>query len=243
MLHLPDAYRIPAGDAPRHIGTPETLAFLATAACERVCRTDLARPGFAFLDAGTSFEPRAFRAFLADLAAALDDAYRRAFGRRLLPLSVSRFDQQVSTGAHRDGGPDESVLLLGYEPTEVESSVQLLDHTRCAADRGLAPAEFLARYNPAFGPGLQELRGYTTAVEGFDAGRYRVLVVNNSNLPLCERDRGLLGVLHKAVITTARPGRPRVINSLLLATADPSVAGFSGGEIEAFVASGAPASR
>jgi hypothetical protein len=243
MLHPPDAYRVSAADARQRLGTPEALDFLATVVCERVCRTDLARPGFAFLDAGTAFEPRTFRAFLADFAAALDGAYRRAFGRRLLPLSVSRFDQQVSTGAHRDGGPDESVLLLGYEPTEVDSSVQLLDHTRCAAERGLTPAEFLTRYNPAFGPGLPELRGYTTTVEGFDAGRYRFLVVNNGNFPLSERERGMLGVLHKAVITTARPGRPRVINSLLLATADPGETGFSGGEIETFVASGAPASR
>lgn len=34
---------------------------------------------------------------------------------------LMRFDQQVTTDLHQDGGPDENMLVLGYEPSEIKS--------------------------------------------------------------------------------------------------------------------------
>ena len=72
-----------------------------------------------------------------------------------------RFDQHAATRPHRDGGPDASVLLLGYEPTEVASRVYLMDYTRAARERGLTPLAYLDCCNPAFGGYEQSLHAHT----------------------------------------------------------------------------------
>jgi hypothetical protein len=195
-----------------------------------VFRTDFSAPGFALLDLGLGLTPRDFRAHLVALGEALAGHYRDHFGGELAFVSVSRFDQQSPTRPHRDGGPDASVLLLGYEPTEVVSRVWLLDYTRCAFDRGQTPAEFLLCCNPAFQAGEELLRGYTTELTAFAPGRYQALVINNSTLPWGQRARGTLGVLHHAIVTP-RPGRPRHVDSLLLGAGE----GLSAEQMQAFV--------
>jgi hypothetical protein len=226
------------------LGDLGALRALADRAGALVLRTELSRPGFCLIDLGPAFEPLPFRRLLIGLGRALDDYYRRHTGRRLVFLSVSRFDQQASTRPHRDGGPDESVLLLGYEPTEVVSRVSLLDYTRCAADRGLTPQEFLARHNPAYAAGQELLRDYTTEVTPFRVGHYQVLLVNNSCTPVEARERGMLGVLHQAVLPEALPGRSRWIDSLMLTTAGPGeAAGLGDEEVRAFVEQAAAAAR
>jgi hypothetical protein len=197
--------------------TRDDLQAAAAQLAVRVFRTDLSQPGFALLDLGTDGTADAFRQLLVRLAEQLGHSYERTFGSPLPILSASRFDQQASTEAHRDGGPDESILVLGYEPTEVVSRVFLLDYTRCAVDQGLTPTEFLERFNPMARDTRELLDPYTTEVE-FDPAHYRVLVINNSALPLEQRHRGMLGVLHKAVIPEPRLEQTRVVNSLMLAT-------------------------
>src|SRR5207248_9369528 len=96
---------------------------------------------------------------------------------------LGRFDQKVSTEAHRDGAPEESVLMLGYEPTPVASRLFLLDSTRAAFDRGLSPAELLGRFNPLTPPGRAVLEEHVTEVPGFDPGHFHVVVINNSCSP------------------------------------------------------------
>ena len=130
-------------------------------------------------------------------------------------MSANRFDQQVTTEAHRDGGPDESVLVLGYEATEVESRLFLIDSTCCAIERGMTPKEFLARDNPMSRPSGDFLAPYTTEVGGFAAGHYRIVVINNGALAYDQRERGMLGVLHKATVTP-RPDRTRPVDSIML---------------------------
>jgi hypothetical protein len=223
---------------------PGALQALGDRAGALVLRTDLSRPGFCLIDLGPAFEPLPFRRLLVGLGRALDGYYRRRTGRRLAFLSVSRFDQQASTRPHRDGGPDESLLLLGYEPTEVVSRLALLDYTRCAADRGLTPREFLRRHNPAYAAGQGLLRDYTTEVTDFRAGHYQVLLINNSCTPVEARERGMLGVLHQAVLPDALPDRSRWINSLMLTTAAPGEeAGLGEEEVRAFVETATAAAR
>jgi hypothetical protein len=135
-------------------------------------------------------------------------------------VSLGRFDQQVTTEAHLDGGPDESLLVLGYEPTEVSSRLFLVDYVRGACDRGMTPREFLDRHNPMYRAGRQALEEYTTEVEGLNPAHYQVLFINNSSVPYEQRRRGMLGVLHKAVILHPDPARPRHVNSIMLGTAE-----------------------
>src|SRR5213078_1223136 len=110
-------------------------ARLVEAVAPLVFRTDLEAPGYVLLDQGTDQTPARFRAHLVDLGHALARHYRDNFGETLRFVSMSRFDQQSPTRPHRDGGPDASILLQGYEPTEVPSRVSLLDYSRAAFER------------------------------------------------------------------------------------------------------------
>ena len=185
----------------------------------RVFRTDLSQPGFSRLELGEDGTPEAFRDLLLWLAATLGQAYRQEFGRALTFSSQGRFDQQVSTEAHRDGGPDESVLLLGYEPTTVASQLFVLDHSRAALDRGMTPQAFLERFNPLTPAGKAALADYTTELTGFLPGHYQVVAINNGALPWELRQRGMLGVLHRAIIPAPDLSAHRFVNSFLLSPA------------------------
>ena len=224
--------------APAVIDSPAARARLVEAVAPLVFRTDLEAPGFVLLDLGREHSPAPFRAHLVALGRALADHYAREFGDVLRFTSVGRFDQQSPTRPHRDGGPEASLLLLGYEPTPVESRVYLLDYTRAAADRDLSPAEFLAEFNPAFGGDAQFLDSYTEEAAGFDPSRYQILIVNNSCLPYGDRRRGMLGVLHHAVIPAPDLAASRPIDSVLLGVAD---AGLDDARLAAFVADGTAA--
>jgi hypothetical protein len=215
----------------------------------RVFRTDLDQPGFAAHDwaRGKEGTPLRFRQFLVSLGQALGAVYQRRFGRPLTFFSLGRFDQQTTTAAHRDGAPDESILMLGYEPTSVASRLYLLDYTRAALDRGLRPAEFLERYNPLTPAGGQALSAYTTLAPDFEPSHYCVVVINNSSLPWELRQRGMLGVLHQADIPAPDATAHRYVNSLILTpvTAEDGAPGtterISPEQVQAFVDSAATA--
>jgi hypothetical protein len=198
----------------------DTTNSAADRVAKALFRTDLSGPGFALLDLGPGWTPRQFRAALVDLCDKLGGAYQRDFGRQLQFLSLGHFDQQVTTEAHLDGGPDESLLVLGYEPTAVRSRLFLVDYVRGACDRGMTPREFLARHNPMYREGRQTLEAYTTEVLGLNPDHYQVLFINNSSLPSDQRHRGMLGVLHKAVIVNPDPARSRHVNSIMLGVAE-----------------------
>jgi hypothetical protein len=141
-------------DVSRLGSEPTALQQLADRMAALTFRTDVTQPGFALVNLGPDLAPTDFRRLLLDLAAALDAAHQRDFGRPLHFVSMSQFDQQVTTRAHLDGGPVESLLLLGYEPSAVESRLFLVDYTRCALDHGMTPRRFLDEVNPAFGRGV-----------------------------------------------------------------------------------------
>jgi hypothetical protein len=200
-----------------------------------VFRTDLSQPGFCLLDLGPDLEPQAFRSLLVDLCREWQRRCRDEFGRSLHFYSLGRFDQKATTLPHRDGGPDESVLVLGYEPTQVPSRVWLLDHAAAAAGQGITPRRFLEQYNPMIPGGPDLLAPYRTEVAGFDPASHRILAINNST----GDPGGLLGVLHQAEIGPHDAGWPRHVNSILLAVAQASVVPqLETRQIERFIATG-----
>jgi hypothetical protein len=229
-------------DAPPIFDDSAELYGIAEQVATRVFRRDFSQPGFTLIDLGTEWTARRFRETLIALTAALDEVYRERFGRRLVYLSLGRFDQQATTRAHRDGAPDESILILGYEPSAIASRLSLLDYTRCAHERGMTAHEFLDRLNPAFGDNESLLRDYTIEVAGFHPRHYQILVINNSAAPWEGRGRGMLGVLHKAVMLGSQDGQSRHVNSLTLTTADlGDQSGRSAAEVQAFIESAAVA--
>jgi hypothetical protein len=156
------------------------------------------------------------------LKEALNQIYRVRTGKRLVYLSLARFDQQVSTKFHLDGAPLESYLMLGYEPTAVRSRVAIADYTRAAHDWGIEPQVLLTERNPMYADHERQLLPYATVLEAFDPAAAQILLINNSSLPYRPDGTNSLGVMHQATILNPMPGRSRVVNSTMIGTADES---------------------
>lgn len=194
-------------------------AQLAAEVYRRTCRTTLDQPGFCVVQLGSSFGSKALRQLMLDLKLALAAIHEQATGNTLVYQSVARFDQQTTTKLHRDGGPAESFLMLGYEPSEVASQLTIADYARCAFDLGLSPAEFLAKHNPMFHAGSELLRPYLTQLECFSATEFQIVCINNSLAPFSDNRQHWQGTLHGATIRTPDESHRRVINSTQIATA------------------------
>ena len=188
---------------------------IAEAVYRRVFRTDFTQPGFALINLGPDCGSETQRQLMIDLKNEFDRLERRYRGRELVYQSLTRFDQQVTTKPHRDGGPDESILMLGYEPSLIESRLEMSDYSKCAHDLGMTPAEFLDQFNPMFSDGQDRLAAYITPIDDFDNTSYQIMLINNSMNQLGD---GLVGVLHTAKIISPNPDLRRVVNSTMIAS-------------------------
>ena len=192
----------------------ESPRVIAEAVYHQVFRTEFSEPGFALIDIGPDCGSEAQRQLMVNLKNEFSRLERTHRGRELVYQSLTRFDQQVTTKPHRDGGPDESILMLGYEPSFIESRLEMSDYSKCAHELGMTPAEFLDRFNPMFSAGRDRLATYTTPIDGFDNRSFQIVIINNSMKQLGD---GLVGVLHTATILNPNPDLRRVINSTMLA--------------------------
>jgi hypothetical protein len=195
----------------------EDLISIAETAYDSVWRFDFSAPGFVVLDIPPGPNSHELRAWMVRLKGLFSDiSLRRGLGA-FAYKSMSRFDQQVTTKFHLDGAPAQSLLILGYEPSEVRSRLLFADYTRAAFDLGLLPETFLKTYNPMYKSGEELLTRYVTEVPQPTPGHSRIVAINNSSLPYLESRRHSLGVLHKAIILNPDETKTRIVNSSMLA--------------------------
>jgi hypothetical protein len=217
-MHTTDEYLV----VPK--GSAAARAECAEEVYRRVWRFDFRPPGFALIDLGSEIGSSQFSAYMVELRDRLGDIFAARHGRRLAMLSVGRFDQQSTTRFHLDGGPDESILMLGYEPSSVASRLSAADYSKCAHDLGMGPKQFLEDLNPMFGPGERKLGGYVTELSAADHRRFQIYLVNNSSADDAFGRSGALGVMHKAEVPASNPNERRIIGSVMLGVGDPSAA-------------------
>lgn len=198
----------------------ETSTLIRERVFELVWRRDFSQPGVALLSFPADVDSRALRRFMVTLKRGLDERVQRVTGRRLVYLSMGRFDQQVTTKFHIDGAPDESFLMLGYEPSEIRSTLAIADYTRAAHERGITPRTLVTDFNPMYAAGEKLLQGHITHLTEFNPELPHVLMLNNSCLPWREDQSNFLGVMHQATIPEPRTDTSRVVNSTMLALAD-----------------------
>lgn len=180
----------------------------------QVFRTDFDALGFALLGFSQPIMPQDLRRAMVSLKRSLSQKLFAASGRNLNYLSMGRFDQQNTTKFHLDGAPDESILILGYEPSHVRSRLFMADYSKCAHSIGLSPRQFLDTHNPMFAAGAKLLEFYISPVECFDSARAQIVIINNSSHVL--DGKGLQGVMHQAIIDNPDPSQKRVVNSTML---------------------------
>lgn len=185
---------------------------------ERVFRTDFERPGVALLACG-DVDTIELRSLMLELKTRLAHCYRESMGRRLVALSVGRFNQQATTKFHLDGAPDEAFLMLGYEPTPVQSRLAISDYSRAAFDLGTTPREFLESFNPMYADHAARLTPYVTPLEGYNLNGAFIALFNNSSQPFVAGSRNMLGVMHQVTVPQKVPGASRTVNTMMLAGA------------------------
>jgi hypothetical protein len=181
-----------------------------------VWRFDFTSPGFCLLDAGAGVDSHILRSWMVSLKQQLSKVAVLRGGRPLVFRSMARFDQQETTKFHLDGAPDQSMLMLGYEPSGVQSRLFLADYAHAAFDPGITPQQFLRDHNPMYRRGEELLARYVTELPQPEPGHARILLINNSSLPFIEARTNPLGVMHRAIIVTPDDSERRVVNSVML---------------------------
>jgi hypothetical protein len=209
-MWTPDDYRLNVS------ADPAWIAHEAERIFRLAWRCDFTAPGFCVLNLDPGVDSHALRALMVALKKRLSEIAARETGRKLVYASMARFDQQETTKFHRDGAPDESLLMLGYEPSNVRSRLFLADYSRAAFDAAITPGKFLQDFNPMYRPGEELLARYTTELPQPEDGHSRILLINNSSLPYTSDRKNSLGVLHKAEILNPDASERRIVNSTML---------------------------
>lgn len=198
--------------------THPVAAELAPAIYKRTCRTTFDAPGFCAINLGPNIGSTALRQLMVDIKHEMARLHASTTGQTLAYLSAARFDQQETTRPHLDGGPDECFLMLGYEPSNVDSRLEISDYSRCAFELGITPKQFMSQHNQMFQAGYEMLQPYTTRVPGFSQSDYQIICVNNSSADYSPNSQSWQGTLHTAAIATPDESERRVINSTMIAS-------------------------
>lgn len=191
---------------------------LAPIVYERTCRTSFDAPGFCVVNLGGDFGSSSLRQLMVDLKREMAQLHSITTGQTLVYLSAARFDQQETTRPHLDGGPEECFLMLGYEPSNVDSQLEISDYSKCAFDMGVTPKQFMSQHNPIFQAGYEMLRPYTTRIPCFSRSDFQIVCINNSSADHSNTNPAWQGTLHTAVILTPDESERRVINSTMIAS-------------------------
>jgi len=177
-----------------------------------VFRKNHKHPGFSVLTFNKGISSRELRAIMVSLKESLSARCRSKFKMELDYFWLTRFDQQQTTKFHRDNAPTDSFLLLGYEPTTIESKLLIADYHQFISDYDIPIEKYYELYNPIFKTGEKRLNPYITAMNGLDKNASHIVIINNSDL----ESQLSYGVLHKAEILTENQNQSRVVNSMML---------------------------
>lgn len=187
---------------------------------QKVFRTQLSEPGFVLLpfehfsenaEASKAEQSLVLRQKMVELKDLLSRFCQEHFNECLQYQWLGRFQQQNTTRFHRDNAASQSFLMLGYEPSEIDSELLIADYPAYAASRGWSADNFFEHFNP-LAPGSDELlANFSTAITSFNRAQFQIVLLNNSD----ETPR-TLGVLHKAIVASPNASKPRVINSMML---------------------------
>ncbi|NBB88258.1 MAG: hypothetical protein GVX96_00520 [Bacteroidetes bacterium] len=180
---------------------------------EDVFRTQTSKPGFCLLDLGPNVSSFRLREVMVMMKKNLSSLTKAQWGKSLRYEWLGRFDQQVDTKYHRDNAPNQSFLMLGYEPTDIESKLYIADYVQFSLDRGIAPAHFFERYHPMYTDLEDLLKPYVSQVKPFDKESFKIILINNSS---GQAPCDTLGVLHRAQMVNPDLQKSRVVNSMMI---------------------------
>lgn len=177
-----------------------------------VFRKNHEESGFIILTFEKPMNSKILRKYMVQIKESLCKKCQADFHEKLDFYWLGRFNHQNTTPYHRDNAPKDSFLMLGYEPTKVESKLSFADYHQLITNNNIPVDKYYELYNPLFKKGVELLKPYITEIETFDKEAYKIVLMNNSDLT----SKKTCGVLHKAEIPEKDFSQPRILNSIML---------------------------
>lgn len=192
----------------------ESIKNIAKKSFQDVFRTTTETLGFMSLVFNKKeITPYHFRSIMIDLKKELSKLSVSTFNKKLSYHWLVRFDQQVNTPFHVDNAADQSILLLGYEPSAIDSELHLADYHAFANKVFKTPEDYYNKFTPVFKEDEDMLMPFTSKIKIAEKDHYSIVIINNSS-PKANVDT--LGVFHKALIINQDLNKSRIVNSMVL---------------------------
>lgn len=175
------------------------------------CSTD--QPGFYYQDLGGDLDSHDFRRVMVELMKGLMALSELHSDVGLDIRWIGRFNHQHTSRFHRDNADAHSFLMLGYEPTKVDSRVSVADYSKWIETQAISTMTYFGsntEVNTARDE--DELEPFVTEFSPFSNDHYHLLLLNNSKA----FDGNPLGVFHRGVVAEPDTDHDRVINSIML---------------------------
>ena len=182
-----------------------------------VFRQSTKQDGFYYLNLGSKIESKEFRQLMIDIKNSLSVLCKENLKKELHYKSLGRFTHQNTSKPHRDTADNHSFLMLGYEPTMVESKAYITDYSKFIEQQKISIETFFSKDKEA---NLVEdtslLEDYTTEINPFNKNDYRILIANNSR----SYEEKTFGVFHSAEIPKKIDNQDRILNYMMLRLSD-----------------------
>jgi hypothetical protein len=179
---------------------------------DNVARTSTSALGFYHQSISRDVSSHDLRTAMITIGDHLIDRIKSDLGISMDYFSMGRVDQKNTTKIHLDGAPPQSILILGYEPSLVRSTVSVIDYIKYCSDNGVNVSDFLKDYNPMYSDGI-DFANYTTRLVNFDNENNNIIVINNSSSDCSSC--GMCGLMHLANVRHS--SEPRIINTINIA--------------------------
>lgn len=109
---------------------------------DKVFRESTDQPGFFYLDLGKKINSKTFRKWMVQLKEGLSNVCNLRTNKQLNYQWLGRFNHQHSSRFHRDSANEQSILMLGYEPTKISSKVYVADYTKLIEEQNTSLATY-----------------------------------------------------------------------------------------------------
>ena len=192
----------------------ETITHIAEKSFTTVFRTTTEALGFMHLVfSKKEITPYQFRSIMIDLKKEFSKLSVSKFNKKLSYHWLVRFDQQVNTPFHVDNAAEQSILMLGYEPSNIKSELHLADYHAYANKAYKKPKDYFNKFTPVFKGDEDVLKPFISKIKSVDNDHYSIVIINNSS-PKSNTDT--LGLFHKALIIKEDLSKSRIVNSMVL---------------------------
>lgn len=192
----------------------ETIKHIAEKSFKSVFRTTTEAPGFVHLVfSNKEMTPYKFRSIMIDLKKELLKLSVSTFNKKLSYHWLVRFDQQVNTPFHVDNAANQSILMLGYEPSEIKSELHVADYHAYANKAHKTLEDYSNKFTPVFKDDEDLLQPFISKINLVNEDNYSIAIINNSSP---KSNIETLGMYHKALIRNKDLGKSRVVNSMVL---------------------------